>query len=74
MGGSALANAEAMTCLRGAGRWARPCGVIELTCAALRWPAADAGRWGGELAVQPVDEQRPDQGRAYAAADLAGRS
>jgi len=45
MGGSALANAEAMTCLRGAGSWARPCGVIELTCAALRWPAADAGRW-----------------------------
>jgi len=26
----------------GAGSWARPCGVIELTCAALRWPAPDA--------------------------------
>ncbi len=71
MGGSAVANAEAMTCLRGTARWARPCGVIALTCAALRWPAP---RWqaGGELAVQPVDEQCPDQGHSYAAADLPG--
>ena len=43
-GGKAWANARAMTCLSGAGSWARPCGVIELTCAALRWPAPDAGR------------------------------